>query len=470
VPPHGAGCTVPDDSHDELTPSGNGEIHSAGEDGSVGSHPARAAQPFLVAPTPADTPAHFNTLGLDLISVACLSLHDVLFEFDASFLTPAVRDLISRLPGLRRAHRGKSTGALPPISVFGHADPVGSDDYNKTLSGRRARAVYGLLTRDTGIWQDLYAHSIPPNGDNWREKNVMAKMRDTVGADAAGKSDHDVFGLYMAKICPFHLEKSDFLGRGTASGKADYQGCSDFNPLVLLAKPDEAKMTKPRRNAENQPNRRVVIYLFRPDIPIDASSFPCPRAEEGAAGCKARFFANADQRRKPGNLRRTFAESADTFGCRFYDRIAHDSPCERVLPARPGYIWLRLCILDETGTPRTQLPYKLSIDGTPVESGIPLQTDGQGMLEHEIPANSMAGDLSFDDTQMTLQLALPPVTTPLGLQARLKNLGYYTGGLDGKMGPTTQNAVAGFQRDSGLAVSGTPDDRTRQKLVSRHGS
>jgi len=28
-----------------------------------------------------------------------------------------------------------------PLSVFGHADPVGSDDYNKALSGRRAMAV-----------------------------------------------------------------------------------------------------------------------------------------------------------------------------------------------------------------------------------------------------------------------------------------------------------------------------------------
>jgi hypothetical protein len=461
---------VPDDSQDELNPAGSGGIHSAGEEGSVASHPARNTQPFLVAPTPADTPTPLNTLALDLVAVACLSLHDVLFEFDASFVTPSVRELISRLPGLRRAHRRKSTGALPPISVFGHADPVGSDDYNKSLSGRRARAVYALLTRNVGMWEDLYAHPIPPNGDNWRDKKVMQKMRDTVGPAADGKSDREVFGLYMAAICPFQLEKSDFLGGGTASGKADYQGCSDFNPLVLLAKPEEAKMTKLQRNAENQPNRRVVIYLFRPDYPpIDASSWPCPRAEEGAAGCHVRFFADAARRRTQGDTRRTFAESTDTFACRFYDRIAHDSPCERILPARPGFIWLRLCILDDSGNPRPQLPYSISIDGAPIESVAPLQTDSQGMLEHEIPVNSTTGNLSFDDTEMSLQLTLPPVATTIGLQARLKNLGYFVGPLDGKIGPITQNAIAGFQRDNGLPVSGMPDDRTRQQVVKRHG-
>src|ERR1035441_9549451 len=44
-----------------------------------------------------------------------------------------------------------------PLAIFGHADPVGSDIYNKKLSGRRAMAVYGLLTRDLSIWEELYS-------------------------------------------------------------------------------------------------------------------------------------------------------------------------------------------------------------------------------------------------------------------------------------------------------------------------
>jgi hypothetical protein len=39
-----------------------------------------------VAPTTGDDS---NTLKLDLIPVACIGMHDVLFEFDSSFVTPA---------------------------------------------------------------------------------------------------------------------------------------------------------------------------------------------------------------------------------------------------------------------------------------------------------------------------------------------------------------------------------------------
>src|ERR1051325_745617 len=118
-----------------------GTIHDASDLGTVASHAPRATQPFLVSPTHA---SDFNVLALDLIPVACLGLHDVLFEFDSSFVTPPIGHILDQLPDLRERHKNKNN-ELPPVSVFGHADPVGSDDYNKKLSGRRARAVQGLL-------------------------------------------------------------------------------------------------------------------------------------------------------------------------------------------------------------------------------------------------------------------------------------------------------------------------------------
>src|SRR5579872_7044362 len=106
----------------------------ATEHGTVASHPDRSTQPLLVAPTIADA---FNTLGLDIIPVACLSLHDMLFDFDSSFPTQDVVKVLKELPGLREKHKDAKLG-LPPLSIFGHADPVGGDVYNKPLSGRRA--------------------------------------------------------------------------------------------------------------------------------------------------------------------------------------------------------------------------------------------------------------------------------------------------------------------------------------------
>jgi tetratricopeptide (TPR) repeat protein len=47
-------------------------------------------------------------------------------------------------------------GKKPPLSIFGHADPVGDDDYNKKLSGRRAAAIYALIARRPDIWEDIF--------------------------------------------------------------------------------------------------------------------------------------------------------------------------------------------------------------------------------------------------------------------------------------------------------------------------
>src|SRR5690348_14261135 len=55
--------------------------------------------------------------------------------------------------------------------------------------------------------------------------------------DSAGKSVLDVTG----KVSSFTLDKADFLGIGAdAGGKADYQGCSDFNPVLVFSADENA--------------------------------------------------------------------------------------------------------------------------------------------------------------------------------------------------------------------------------------
>lgn len=290
-------------------------------------HQKRETRPLLVAPT---TGSEFNTLSLDLAPVACLQMADILFQFDSSFVMPDAGRILAQLPALREERR--NAAGLPPISLFGHADPTGDDEYNKQLSGRRARAVFGLLTRDVATWEALF--SSPFGGDNWQAKDVMGIMGAHLGAKASGMGRQQLISAYMAAICPFQLQKGDFLAGGAdAKGKGDFQGCSEFNPLVILSQSELQKFTKPQRDHENQPNRRVVIFLFRPGSKVSAADWPCPRFDEVSAGCRKRFFVNppGDQRRASGAERKQFEETKDTFACRFYDRIARLSPCEKVL-------------------------------------------------------------------------------------------------------------------------------------------
>ena len=277
-----------------------------------------------MAPT---TAAAFNTLGLDLVPVACVSLTDILFDFDSSFPHPDVALILGQLPGLRAKHKN-AKGQLPPLSVFGHADPVGQDEFNKALSGRRARAIYGLLTHDLKIWNALF-------NEEWANKGVLPGLRKQLGAPATTPRDQ-LFQDFMNKSFPSPVPKSEFLAGGAdPKGIGDLQGCSDFNPLIVLSTSENQTLKTEERNKQNEPDRRVVVFLFRAGSKVNSAKWPCPAATEGTAKCRKQFFAGpppGDLRRKSGPVHKEFAKTKDTFACRFFDRIARLSPCEAPPP------------------------------------------------------------------------------------------------------------------------------------------
>jgi peptidoglycan hydrolase-like protein with peptidoglycan-binding domain len=318
------------------------------------SHPEPDIHPFHVAPA---VDAKFNVLRAFLIPVGCWRVDDLRFAFGSSFVTPAIKTEMGLLEGLRKAHPGA------PLSLFGHADPIGDDTFNKDLSGRRVRAIYALLIRDTKMWEELFTQST--SSDNWGTAAIQTMLKEcgedvevTGVSDArtnnAIKSFQSKHGLattglgpitreaiykdYMDRICvssegvPYVLQKTDFLAKGAdPNGKGDYQGCSEFNPFLVFSKAEDAAFAKSpnktKRNEENSVNRRVMALLFRPDTVIDPGKWPCPTSKEGTAGCKKRFWSDGETRRAPGAVRRTFDATKDTYGCRFYHRLAVSSPC-----------------------------------------------------------------------------------------------------------------------------------------------
>jgi outer membrane protein OmpA-like peptidoglycan-associated protein len=61
------------------------------------------------------------------------------FDFDKADLKPENRELLSRIAGILL------TSSDYTLSVNGHTDDVGTDEYNQKLSERRARAVYDYM-------------------------------------------------------------------------------------------------------------------------------------------------------------------------------------------------------------------------------------------------------------------------------------------------------------------------------------
>jgi outer membrane protein OmpA-like peptidoglycan-associated protein len=85
-----------------------------------------------------------TALGL----VMNLGNESIQFDFDRADLRPDNRELLSRIAGVLLTAKGYS------IYVYGHTDDVGTDEYNRGLSERRARAVRDYLVKaglDSGI-------------------------------------------------------------------------------------------------------------------------------------------------------------------------------------------------------------------------------------------------------------------------------------------------------------------------------
>jgi outer membrane protein OmpA-like peptidoglycan-associated protein len=69
-----------------------------------------------------------------------VSLSDVLFDFDQASLKPGAREKLAKVSGILLAY------PTLHMSVEGHTDSVGTDDYNLKLSERRADSVRDYLT------------------------------------------------------------------------------------------------------------------------------------------------------------------------------------------------------------------------------------------------------------------------------------------------------------------------------------
>ena len=304
-----------------------------------------------------------NTIRQRLVVVACWRLNNAVFEFDSSFVGPTIAPELAQLAGV--------FGANPdcPMSVFGHADPTGDDAYNKQLSGRRARAVYGLVTRDVAMWEDLFSKSF--GNDVWglrSTQKILQTLKDANGApfyegeidgrfgdltDRAIRGFQNENGLPVdgvagpgtrAKMYSAYMDflagtltipKTSFLDRGEdPDARRACQGCSEFNPIRLLPAADQGPQhaKDPLRDERNASNRRVMIFFFREGTVVSAGDWPCPSTKDGPSKCLAQFWPDGETRRTPTAVERNYPKDRHTMACRFYDHFARVSPCEGIRP------------------------------------------------------------------------------------------------------------------------------------------
>ncbi len=490
----------------------SGSLAGSSEGGLSGTHGAVTPSPFLVGPSTAD---EFNTIKLPTVPIACFRVDDARFDFDSSFVASHPEDESKDIRAeLRLLVQLLKDNPQSPLSVFGHADPVGNDDYNKQLSGRRATVIYALLIASTDpgtavhLWQGVAVQ------EHWGASQRGA-MQAFTGLPA-GTADEALMKAYMQKLSPAELQigKKDFLGKGAdPKGKGDMQGCSEFNPSLIFSQQrndafNSANDTQGRNDA-NARNRRVLVLLFKKGSKIDVAQWPCPRVNEGVGGCKLRFWADGEQRRsmRLPDTDRTFEATKDTFACRFYHRLLTDSPCEspvlslkirlfdpqgRPLPFAPCLITLGTTVTAAraSGAPPSPLGVtpgetsgavsKMSKDDGYVSVSIqklpatvnvrwsrPRKTEGVGA-----PMPNINDPDDFEYVKDVL-VAMPDDDADDTTRSRLKNLGYDTQPIT--LMPGYGDPVTVFQTEykpqfADIAVDGTLNDPTKRATRTSHNA
>jgi outer membrane protein OmpA-like peptidoglycan-associated protein len=299
------------------------------------------------------------TLRLGQIIAKAFVIH---FWFDKAFIEPCLRAVMRQVAEYAQNHPDEK------LVIVGHTDLAGSDEYNQSLSERRARSAYAFLTfgrdRTTAIaeWNNLRrsrpASEIRTIKDNWATREYQYLLQDV--------------GYYVGNIDGKHGPATDEainnfqqdLGLPT-TGAMDDATWEKLIELYLsqdnLAVPEsqffpncDGEILKwlgcgeqdPVRNTQDawRPNRRTEFLFVRAKRipcqvpPPDTFDLPTPGAV-GSNWCLG-----------PGNPNQR---------CCFITRNPQETSKWLVQPADPGQVTVSGTITFEDGTPVANAQYAL---------------------------------------------------------------------------------------------------------------
>jgi hypothetical protein len=134
---------------------------------------------------------------------------------------------------------------------------------------------------------------------------------------------------------------------------------------------------------------------------------------------------------------------------------------------------LRLRVLAHNDEPLANAKYRLTLDNVsePREG----TTDGDGLLKEKVRIDIRGALLVVDGRRFRLRFnylnpfPAKPDESASGVSSRLANLGYEAGGASESDNPTLASALALFQADANIEVTGKLDPATKDQLAKRFG-
>lgn len=130
------------------------------------------------------------------------------------------------------------------------------------------------------------------------------------------------------------------------------------------------------------------------------------------------------------------------------------------------------------GKPLAQRPYTMKYDNGEEFSSA---TNSEGFLRCPMPSDATHGHLMVaagkdEENEPSREYKLhfgklEPIESMIGVQQRLRNLGFYEGPNTNELDDRTQRALKSYQTArNGLEATGKPDASTREQLKKEHGS
>jgi hypothetical protein len=378
---------------------------------------------------------------------------------------------VSSLETLAQAlEYAKSSGK--PLCLLGHTDSAGSAKFNLSLSERRAAILEAFLTGDregfVALCRDhqvedvqhiltwvAFAHGYgcDPQGIDGivgsNTRNALAVFRDVheqehgvglpQGSHPAGDADwgafYDLYEISLARL--LDMEPADLASlRGSVTWHSPaIVGCGE----AFLA------VDRGEDGLRTAQNRRVDLVFL----------------EDGD-------FDDLGKEERPGAT--------------VYGRLASRT----LVPIEPTLLPLKIQLLGYDRKPLANKAYVLEVAAKRVED----VTDGDGILEQEVPASALFGDLQVVvepaiEADAEGKGAAPAVTqswklflgpmpsqlTDMGVQARLAHIGASARTLlEGQYGVEPDLVAAYQQSRDGLEHTGALDDDTRSQLDDEYTS
>ncbi|MEZ0227168.1 MAG: peptidoglycan-binding protein, partial [Planctomycetota bacterium] len=394
--------------------------------------------------------------------VTCSDVEGPHFDFDRSFVRPEGIDSLAAVH--QKLADPKKRGM-----IFGHTDTVGTEEYNKLLSERRARAVLAALTHDADGWEKLQqqeswglkptqtmlnvllsqpgelAEPLDPDGkDGPKTKAAVKTFQKKNGLDpdgVAGKNTRRaLFLAYFKRASETPLGRDRF----KSFGAEGCMGCGEYNPFSA--------------DGADEASRRVTIQIFDPKA--EPKDLPCVIGDVGP--CRKNLLAKgeapADGDPKMANFRcKVFREIAKKCcGCEPGEDPGLSEPSAET-EERPT-IALKLFAFGRVVAKNVEATV------TAGEARAFGKTNEEGILQVPVPEGATEVRITYSpaDSQslvsVVVKLDLPPADSEEGALGRLENLGY----------PARTDrdfALFSFQRDFDLPVTADLDDATKKKLT-----